>query len=606
MYLINNLNQPTYNNTKLYNKPNFKGNLESLLKSSTSDKFITSPFTKAYEYIQKMKNLLETQGEKLETISQLDPNKLSGILDGLPTFKNIKTKDIGLLNNILIINTQRGCNNGCGHCYLLAKPTKSYNEPTIGWETYKQIFQDFGTLNSRLGFNVLGKKFEFAYNYADSDPIEFCSIDKVGKKHNIAEAAEFFYNKIGKPLDFSTAGWDIDNEFENNAAKEIVAMVKSKPQVLRNVDISIHPFHKYMLKANSYYKKSQELKYTNPEQSEYYMQLYIKSRQAYVDRMANVLATFAPIMKPGYSHIDSQYIFANNPLSIFTKQETENLCNEILERTKELCEKDNIKSYILSNGTEAFKNECMYPPRKIYNTPRIKSNPLKELPNTFSTEIKNGKLNIVVEPFDKTFYNFFENEISENIKTTLKEDKNSFSKIILNVDLNNNISSKLKDAQFLNREDAINNFYERVDNTLNIYSEIPKDKLKIKIKFNSNEDNIVPLEKLKEFIKGKYPNIRDIELIDTSEEEKTLLQSKPTEEILNMLYHLKPATRRNFVSRMKKAIDIDGNLVLLIYNKPYFGTGNFQDISIKVDNLMLDTNPTFKDKPFLNLLNIPL
>ena len=88
MYLINNLNQPTYNKTKLYNKPNFKGNLESLLKSSTSDKFITSPFTKAYEYIQKMKNLLETQGEKLETISQLDPYKLSGILDGLPTFKN--------------------------------------------------------------------------------------------------------------------------------------------------------------------------------------------------------------------------------------------------------------------------------------------------------------------------------------------------------------------------------------------------------------------------------------------------------------------------------------------------------------------------------------
>ena len=216
------LNAQRISNANQLNEVVFKGRPPKFQKNIQTDKFEQSLLAKSLIYIKNRKAELERAGEKLEAVSQLDTNMLSGILTGLPTFKCFDSKNLGLLNNILIIDTQRGCNNGCGHCYLLAKPTKSFNEPTIGWETYKQIFHDFGVLNSRLGFNILGKGFEFAYNYADSDPIEFCSIDKSGKKHNIAEAAEYFNNKIGKPLDFSTAGWEIDNEFENNAAKDIV------------------------------------------------------------------------------------------------------------------------------------------------------------------------------------------------------------------------------------------------------------------------------------------------------------------------------------------------------------------------------------------------
>ena len=585
----------------------FKSSAKYVTKESSVDRFIETPLSKSLSYIERTRLNLKSQGKELESLSQLDLSKISGILDGLPTFKNFDTNNLGLLNNILIINTQRGCNNGCGHCYLKAKPTNYYKEPTIEWESFKQLFKDFGELNARLGFNVLGKTFGFAYNYADADPIEFCSIDKNGEKHNIAEAAKYFYTKVGKPLDFSTAGWDIDNEFENQAAKDVVELVKTNPETLRNVDISIHPFHKYMLKANKYFEKAVSLKDTDPKLSEEYEQKFIQAREDYVNRMANVIKSFAPIMKPEYSHIDSQYIFEENPYSLFTKKHTEELCEDIIKRAYELCKNENIDSYLLRNGIEAFKKNCMYTPRKVYNTPRISTNPLKTLPNTYTIEENGNRMNIVVEPFDKTSYNFFENEIASNFKATLKEDKNSFSKIILNMNLNNNISQNLKDAGFLNDKEALDNFYERVENTIDNYSAIPEEKLQIRIKYNPNYNSIVSLQEFKKYIKEKYPNIKDIDLRVTKEEKDILPKTEnPTQEIVNMINHLNPVLRKNFVSRMKKAIDIDGNLVLLIYNKPYFGTGNFQAVSIKVDDIKFDTNQTYKDKPFTNLLRINL
>lgn len=89
-------------------------------------------------------------------------------------------------------------------------------------------------------------------------------------------------------------------------------------------------------------------------------------------------------------------------------------------------------------------------------------------------------------------------------------------------------------------------------------------------------------------------------------ETENFVSEKPTKAVLEILENLKPETRRKFISRMKKAIDIDGNLVLLVYNKAYFGTGNFQDVSIKVGDLRLDTNNSTKDKPFTNQLKIDL
>ena len=593
----------------------FKNNLRPLAKG-ISDNFVQSSLSKSLSYIKDIRLKLNSEGKELESITQLDTKKLSGILDGLPTFKNFNPDNLGLLNNMLIINTQRGCDNGCGHCYLKAKPTRYYKEPTIGWESYKQLFHDIGELNSRLGFNVLGKTYSYAFNYVDSDAAAFCSIDKAGKKHNIAEAAEYFYKKVGKPIDFSTAGWDINDDYINNAAKDVVELMKRNPKALRDVDISIHPFQKLMLRANKYYQMSLEVKNTKPELAKSYEEKYLEARNAYVDRMAHVLKAFAPIIKPGYAHIDSQYIFEEKSNSLFTKKKTEELCKDIVLRADELCKKENINSYIsiiassiLANGAEPTSEKCMYPPRKVFNTPRIPSNPLKGLPNGHTVEIDNNRLNVVVEPFDKTFYNYFENEIAENITTTLKENPDSFSKIILNIDLNNNISKRLEEAGFLNKEESLKNFYERIKYSINSYLGIPKDKLQLRIQYNPNKTGIVSLENIKEFLHKEYPTIKDINIRTGKDNvpDNQEIQNHPTAEIVKMLEHLPPETRKNFISRMKKAIDIDGNLVLIIYNKPYFGTiGHFQDVCIKVDDITLDTHPTYKDKPFTNLLKIKL
>ena len=62
----------------------FKNNLMPLTKG-ISDNFVQSPLSKSLSYIKDIRLKLKAEGKELESITQLDTQKLSGILDGLPT-----------------------------------------------------------------------------------------------------------------------------------------------------------------------------------------------------------------------------------------------------------------------------------------------------------------------------------------------------------------------------------------------------------------------------------------------------------------------------------------------------------------------------------------
>ena len=102
------LNAQRISNANQLNEVVFKGRPPKFQKNIQTDKFEQSLLAKSLIYIKNRKAELERAGEKLEAVSQLDTNMLSGILTGLPTFKCFDSKNLGLLNNILIIDTQRG------------------------------------------------------------------------------------------------------------------------------------------------------------------------------------------------------------------------------------------------------------------------------------------------------------------------------------------------------------------------------------------------------------------------------------------------------------------------------------------------------------------
>ena len=86
------------------------------------------------------------------------------------------------------------------------------------WEDFLQFCQDKKELDNRLGFNLFGTDYGKLYPNYDADPISIKSKDKENNFHNVAEVAEKYYDCLGLPLIFDTAGWESDDEFAKNAA----------------------------------------------------------------------------------------------------------------------------------------------------------------------------------------------------------------------------------------------------------------------------------------------------------------------------------------------------------------------------------------------------
>ncbi len=93
--------------------------------------------------------------------------------------------------------------------------------------------------------------------------------------------------------------------------------MKRNPEALRDVDISIHPFQKLMLRANKYYQKSLEAKNTNPELAKTYEEKYLEARNAYIDRMAHVLKTF--LLNFHVRSFLSPFCFTKKIINLFQK-----------------------------------------------------------------------------------------------------------------------------------------------------------------------------------------------------------------------------------------------------------------------------------------------
>lgn len=358
------------------------------------DKFITSGrvsfgagLKDAIKYTKQVEKYYAARGEKLNSLYQLDPKRMEGILDGIDVFKNFSVKDFYLLSQVSDVLTQRGCPSACSHCFIdagpLAKDKQGHDVSTIKWDDFKKLTEGIGEVKKRLGFNPFSYENHF-FPFLDSDPVTLKSIDKNGKSHNIAEASKLFYDKTGIPFWLTTSGWDKHEIMEQKAMNELVNNVVKNPDSLKKLVISLHPFHHYMTSSNGFKRTANSLRLeaandravgqvkTAVEKEKQALEKIIKSaqyRQKYVDRMTNVLITDLPLLKLKKSGISVQSAPEAKKSSGVTFKDAEELAKEVLLNVEKECKKRGMhkEDYeFLTSELDIRKNPYVFLSKEIY------------------------------------------------------------------------------------------------------------------------------------------------------------------------------------------------------------------------------------------------
>lgn len=293
-----------FNENRTRNPNNSKGNI-GYLRSS----FAYSPIyfqglnlnrLRAEEYLNGIRQEIKRQNIKLnrrETeIYDFDLNKLEGIQEGIEVFEGLNFKEIAFIARTLFsVNTNRGCYNMCSHCYANAMPPVKESETLINkmsWEDFESLTNGFKELNRRLGFYISAPKLggfnggeRYITAFHDADCMTLNLVDREGNRHDFIDIANALSESTGFRSIFDTTGWTpTDKRMQERAEK--FAKYYSRPDnkdKLFQFNISINPFH------SLYTKSVEEKRAGNTQRAE-------KFRRLYIDRIANALYTFTPLI----------------------------------------------------------------------------------------------------------------------------------------------------------------------------------------------------------------------------------------------------------------------------------------------------------------------
>lgn len=242
-------------------------------------------------YLHKRKQKLAQKGKSYKDINAYGNRRLEGIQEDIKFLESLTIPQIKfLVNNLMAIMVQRGCNNMCAHCYAKAMPP-SYQKTgdkitTIDYEDFQEVCNSFNELNKRFGFNVFEKnKTPYMIPFHDSDCSKIFLKDKNGKIYDYLDIAKKIHEFSAKEIIFDTAGWNIQDKVTQQRMENLVQrVVSSKENSFLEFNLSVNPFH-------SLYHRSVELEKRGE---------YVKSqkfRDFYINRLANVLFTLTPLIK---------------------------------------------------------------------------------------------------------------------------------------------------------------------------------------------------------------------------------------------------------------------------------------------------------------------
>jgi len=375
----------------------------------------TEKLKKAKQYIKNVnEHLQKTENRNVNSLYDLNPKQIEGILDDIEVFKGLTVYDLYLMNNMEWLLFQRGCpESECSHCMFNAKKETT----TMVWDNLVKLADGMGELIERLGFNPFTNKKGIS-PFIDSDPLLLKSYDIHGGVHNIAEAQELFYDRTKLNFGLITAGWNPENIEHQKAANDLVDLFKRKPDSLSALNISLHPFHKIM---------TDSINSDNLQDKEKY-------KKEYIDRMTNVIITFLPVFEAkkarfNFEFANDEYVNDDSPYSY---KSTEKLVNEIMDNVEKKCKEKEIKEegYSFLTQNRNFNKNAYFNVFCILPTGRAKSF-LKDTSNKFAYKFKKTPdgPELLIED------NYINNDINLSLTNTLLNNIRFIKNVTLNVDL---------------------------------------------------------------------------------------------------------------------------------------------------------------------------
>ena len=250
-------------------------------------------------------------------------------------FESFSKENLSRFFEIDLLPLMRGCKNGCGHCMVKAVPFKE--KPgvinSMSWEDFSALTLSLEKIRVRTN-NAINFRFKrkAIYPYFNNGPIPSNMLDEKGHVHNIVQAGKRFYKRTGIPFHITNAGWDLTEIEAQKAAEELRNTILKNPNTFDNVDVSIHPFHNYMMQSINYAKHGK----TTESRA---------LREKYVNRTANSLKTFLPLDNKGKLYINLLHAPELEKNTGYRKSETLALLNEISDKLYELVQKENNPLY---------------------------------------------------------------------------------------------------------------------------------------------------------------------------------------------------------------------------------------------------------------------
>ncbi len=215
-------------------------------------------------------------------LQHLNLEKLNGLQKGIRVFNGLSMKDIGFIlkNPSLLLN--RGCPNNCIHCAYMATPYSTQTYDKMSFEDFTSFVDGIEELQNRIGKDVsICPKLNL---FLDSDCMNIEVKDKNNKVYDYIDCVDYMNFDVFPPVLFDTAGWNPHSDkMQKRAEKFVDYVLKPENENKFMINLSVNPYHILMA-------KSQE------EKSKLH---FIKSKELqdrYVDRIANALFTFSPLL----------------------------------------------------------------------------------------------------------------------------------------------------------------------------------------------------------------------------------------------------------------------------------------------------------------------
>lgn len=258
------------------------------------------------KYLQSVSPQIRDAAFPLEKVNL---RYLEGIQSDIPLFQNRSLEDIKFLSKwFQVLNLTRGCREQCTFCLRNALiPLKETAEQisTILWEDLTRFTEGFSTLSERIGVNILNGNSHITLFEDANLPVAKIK-DSKGGIHNVREAAQNIYEKLGLPIVFVTAGWNPADKFSQASAEELCKYIQQNPECAKEFAVSVNPFHRY-------------------------------NQEVYTDKIANALKTFLPLYKLGIASILLKYNYPTGVNSDKNGYEAaKSLYFEIFEKLKQL------------------------------------------------------------------------------------------------------------------------------------------------------------------------------------------------------------------------------------------------------------------------------